>query len=193
MPQKEQETQFKQEEEKELFTWKAPARPFKKRDKEFFTTIIAIGFLMSLILFFIDGFLPVMVIVALVFLVYVLSTVPPDEVEHKITTRGIYFAGKINPWFELTRFWFTHRFGSELLILESFRMPGRMEFVINNEDNETIKKHLMDYVLYEEAAPNILDKAAAWLGKRVNLDTNKKVIQNPKDVEKSEQLNETST
>lgn len=159
------------EEEKELFSWKAPARPFKKRDKEFFTTVAAIGLLMGLILFFMEGFLPVVVVVALVFLVYVLSTVPPEDVEHKITTRGVYFSGKQNPFYELRRFWFTHRFGSYLLVLETSRMPGRIELVIQSKDQEEIKKHLSEYVLFEEAAPNFLDKAANWLGKRVNLDT----------------------
>lgn len=159
------------EEEKDLFSWKAPARPFKKRDKEFFTTIAAIGVLMGLILFFMEGFLPVLVIVALVFLVYVLSTVPPDEVEHKITNRGVYFSNRLNPWFELRRFWFTSRFGSDLLVVETLRMPGRIEFVIQTKDQEAIKKHLSEYILFEQAAPNVLDKAASWLGKRVNLDT----------------------
>lgn len=159
------------EEEKELFSWKAPARPFKKRDKEFFTTVAAIGLLMGLILFFTGGFLPVAVIIALVFLVYVLSTVPPEEVEHKITTRGVYFAGKQNPFIELRRFWFTHRFGSDLLVLETMRLPGRLEFVVEKKDEGIIKKHLSEYILFEEAAPNVLDKAANWLGKRVNLDT----------------------
>src|SRR3990167_10099736 len=148
--------------EEVLYSWKAPLRPFKKRDREFFTTVVVIAVLISLILFFLEGILPVAVIVALVFLVYVLSTVPPDEVEHRITNRGVYFSSKLNPWFELRRFWFTHRFGSDLLVLETLRMPGRLELVVQTKDQEEIKKHLSEYILFEEAAPNVLDKAASW-------------------------------
>lgn len=156
--------------ERVLFSWKAPARPFKKRDKEFFTTVLALAFLIGLIMFFIDGILPVAVVMALVFLIYVLSTVQPDEVEHSITNKGIIFAGKKYRWDELVRFWFTKRFGNELLIIESMQVPNRIEIVVSGQDQEKIKDAVEDYLLYEEAAPNFLDKAAGWLSKRVPLE-----------------------
>ncbi len=161
---------LKLEKEEVLYSWGAPVRPFKRRNKDFFTTVLAIAFLMALILFFIEGFLPVLVIIALVFLVYVLSTVPPDDVEHSLTNRGVNFAGQHTYWDEITRFWFTTRFGSELLILETLRAPGRIEMVINPEEKEKIQKILEDYVPFEEAAPNFLDKAATWLSKKVPLE-----------------------
>lgn len=156
--------------EKELFSWKAPARPFKKRDKEFFTTVLALAFLIGLILFFVEGILPVAVVIALVFLVYVLSTVEPEEVEHAVTTKGVSFVGKKYRWEELTRFWFTKRFGNELLVFESLGIPNRIEMVVQEADKERIKNAVEDYLVYEEAAPNFLDKAAAWFSKQVPLE-----------------------
>ncbi|OGY10068.1 MAG: hypothetical protein A2700_02215 [Candidatus Blackburnbacteria bacterium RIFCSPHIGHO2_01_FULL_44_64] len=156
---------------KELFSWQAHVRPFKKRNKEFFTTVLAVAFLVGVIFFTIGGILPVIVIISLVFLVYTLSTVSPEEVEHKITTKGIIFAGKAYFWDELIRFWFTERFGNQLLVVEAIRMPWRLEFVINPEDKDKIRQVLEEYIVYEEAAPGFLDKSASWLSKRIPLES----------------------
>lgn len=161
-----------QEEEKTIYSWTAPVRPFKRRNKEFFTTVLAIAFLISLILFFLEGALPVAVVISVVFLVYVLSTVPPETVEHKITNRGIYFAGRMKSWDELARFWLTRRFDSDLLIVESIGLPGRIEMVVDGADRETIRKELDNYLTHEEAEPNFLDKAASWLSSKVPLEGN---------------------
>lgn len=150
--------------------WTAPVRPFKKRNKEFFTTVLAVAFLTAVIFFVIGSWLPVIVIASLVFLVYVLSTIAPEAVEHKITSRGLSFAGKTYFWNELTRFWLTSRFGSELLVVETYRLPGRLEFVINQEDKEKIHQILQDKLPYEVASPTFLDKAASWLSRRVPLE-----------------------
>lgn len=157
--------------EEVVFSWRAPVRPFKKRNREFFTTVAAIGFLIALILFFLEGVLPVAVVMAIVFLVYTLFTFPPEEVEHKITNKGIYFAGTTRYlWDELRRFWFTERFENALLVIESFRAPGRLELVIKSEDKEKLAKELEKYLLQEERSPDFLDKAATWLSRRVPLE-----------------------
>lgn len=160
----------RREEEKVLFSWRASERPFKKRDKSFFTTIIAVAFLVSVILFFIEGPFPVAVVIAIVFLVYVFSTVKPEEVEHKITSRAVYFAGNKHFWDEFTRFWITRRFDNELLVLESVFFPGRIEMVISPSDKEKLRGIVEKYIPYEEAEPTFLDKSASWLSKRVSLE-----------------------
>lgn len=153
-----------------VFSWRAPARPFKKRDKEFFTTVAALAFLVGAIFFFIDGLLPVAVVAALVFLIYVLATIAPEEVENTITNRGITFAGRKYRWDELVRFWFTKRFGNELLVIETVQIPNRIEMVIQEADKEKIKEAFEDFLPHEEASPNFFDKAAFWLSKRVPLE-----------------------
>jgi len=89
-----------------LFSWKAPLRPFKRRDREFWTTVIAIIFLVGMILFFVKEWLLIAAMVALAFVYYVLSTVPPEEIEYRITNRGITFADKSYDWDYLWRFGF---------------------------------------------------------------------------------------
>jgi hypothetical protein len=154
---------------RESFSWKAPARPFKKRGVEFFTTVAVLAVLTGIILFTIEGFMPVLVIISLVFLIYVLTTVPPDEVEHKITDQGIFFAGRRIAWKNILRFWFTQRFGNDILVLETAMIPSRVEMVINSQDKEKIAKLLEEKVLYEEVPPSFLDKVALWFSKRIPL------------------------
>src|SRR5690349_13799561 len=76
-------------EEKLLAEWVATSRPYKKRDREYYTTIGIIVFLLSLILFFAGQFLFIAVLISLAFVSYVLAAIPPENVHNAITTFGI--------------------------------------------------------------------------------------------------------
>jgi hypothetical protein len=157
----------KYEEEKDLVAWQAPARPFKRRNKEFYVTIIAIAAVVGLILFLVEGFMPVLLIISLVFLFYVMSTVEPDKIDYKITNKGIYVAGRKTDWDPLIRFWFSRRFDSQLLIIQTTTLPGRLELVIEPEKKEEIKQTLLKYMPEEETPPSNLDRAANWFSKKI--------------------------
>lgn len=157
----------RREVEKELFTWTAPGRPFKRRNRRFYITLIAIAAVVGLILFLVEGFMPVILIISLIFLFYVLNTVEPENVEYKITSKGVKVGGKLTTWDLFTRYWFTKRFDSELLVIEMITLPGRMELVVKEEDKEKIKKIFSDYLVEEEASPSFLDKAAVWISKKM--------------------------
>lgn len=153
--------------EKLLFSWTAPARPFKRRDRDFWVTIVVITVIVGLILFFAEGFMPVILIISVIFLYYILSTVEPENIDYKITTWGIKMADKLNPWNSLIRFWFTKRFNDELLVLEAYTLGGRLELVIKGSDKEKIKSTLSKYLTHEEASPSYIDKATNWASKKL--------------------------
>lgn len=159
--------EVKHEPEKDLVAWQAPARPFKRRNREFYVTIVAIAAVVGLILFLVEGFMPVILIISLVFLFYVLSTVEPEDIEYKITNKGIYVAGRKTEWNNLLRFWFSRRFDSQLLIVQTVSLPGRLELVIDPGKKEEIKKTLLNYMPEEEVPPSGLDRAANWFTKRI--------------------------
>jgi len=129
----------KLEPEKSLFSWRAASRPFKRRDREFWITVLGIAGLCGVVLFLIEGVMPVILIISLVFLFYILSTVEPEEINYEITNKGIKIAGRRTDKEVLNRFWFSKRFDSELLVFEMLVLPGRLEVVINPKDKETIK------------------------------------------------------
>lgn len=156
------------EQEKDLVSWTAQARPFKRRDRRFYITLVATAGIVGLILFLVEGFMPVILIISLVFLYYVMSTVEPESIEYKITNKGIKIVGKKTDWEIMTRFWFTRRFDSELLVIETVVLPGRLELVIDPELKQEIKKVLSNYLIEEEAAPSFLDRAANWFSKKLS-------------------------
>jgi hypothetical protein len=158
----------RREPERDLLIWIAPARPFMKRDRQFYTTVFAIAGIISLVLFLAEGIMPVILIVALVFLYYVLSTVPPENIEYKITTKGVKIAGKLTEWQTLTRFRFRKRSGSEVIILETFLIPGRIELVINTEIKDSLKREVSAYIPYEEVPTVGLDKLADWFTQKLS-------------------------
>jgi len=169
VPTSEKETPvvIRRETEKELVSWVAPARPFKKRTRQFYVTLISIAAITALVFFLIEGIVPAVLIVALVFLFYVLSTVEPDNIEYKLTNRGIKIAGKSTPWNFMFRFWFTKRFDSELLVIETARIPGRLELVVSSQVKDKLKENLLRYLDEEETPPTFVDKAAGWFSKKL--------------------------
>jgi len=150
-----------------LFSWTAPERPFKRRSRDFYITIVSIAALFSLVLFLIEGVMPVLLIMAVLFLFYVLSTVEPASVEYKITNFGVSIAGEIVEWSFLGRFWFTKRFGVEILVLEAPNYAGRLEIVIDPGNKAIIKREIGRFLTYEEAPPSLVDKATTWAGNRL--------------------------
>lgn len=155
----------RREPERDLVKWTAPARPFKRRDRQFYVTTFAMAGIVSLVLFFAEGVMPVILIISLVFLYYVLSTVEPENVEYKITNKGVKISGKLTQWQYLTRFWFSKRFDTELLVIESVLLPGRIEFVISPEIKEKLKKEISAYIPFEEVPASGLDRITGWVAK----------------------------
>jgi len=155
-----------------LLTWKAPVRPFKERGRDFWTTAGSIAFLLAVILFFIKEWLLILVIIAVMFVYYVLSNVPPEEIEHSITNRGIRFAGKDYPWESLTQFWFTEKFSQKILNLQTRLVyPGRLQMLLGKTTEEEIKDILAKYLLQETPEPSALEKTTDWFSKKVPLET----------------------
>ena len=99
----------------------------------------------ALILFFAEGFMPVVLIIALVFLYYTLNTVEPDKVSYKITNLGVKVGNSTMDWEVINNFWFSKKLDSEILVLELSAIPGRMNLVINTQDKSKIRQTMKKY------------------------------------------------
>ena len=157
---------------KDLLVWRAPARPFKKRNREYFSTVVAIVFLLVVILLFIKEWLLIGVIIALMFVSYVLATVPPEEVTHRITTRGVVTGGKTYKWEWFTRFWFSQKWDNDLVYFEALQVfPRQIQLVLKGQSKDEVKKVVERYLLFEKPKKTLMDKAADWLQKKVPLES----------------------
>jgi len=155
-----------------LFSWEASARPFKKRNREFFTTVAIIVFLICLILIFAGQWFLVAAILSLTFLIYVLSTVSPETVKNEIKESGVKNAGNFYKWDDLSRFWFEDRYGERVLMIETNKgVFSLMALVLVGVDEEKIKKFLKDKIKFRAVVEkNSLDHASEWIGKRITFE-----------------------
>jgi len=172
MPAQEQSTLNKNPQEKtkevDLLTWTAPARPFKRKNREFYANLFAMAGIVGLVLFLVEGWMPVILIISIIFLYYVMNTVEPEKIEYRITNKGISVGGNTSVWDSLVRFWFAKRLDSELVVVETSTFPGRLEFVIDQEKKDKISEKLKDYIPEEKAPPSFLDKSSNWIGKKLD-------------------------
>ena len=156
--------------EKVVFSWTAASRPFKQRTRKFYSTMITIVLLLSLILFFAGQVLPIAVILAAAFLTYVLSTIPPTQVTNQITTYGIRQDKTLYYWEEMGRFWFDKKFGQPILHIEIFRFPNRLGLLFAPENQDELQSLLSEVLLNQKPEPTLYEKGAAWLEKNIPLD-----------------------
>ncbi len=152
-----------------LWEWEAAERPFTPLNREVFSTILAGVFLLAVILFFIEGVMPVVMLASFVFLWYVLGTVKPGNTIHRLLTWGIETNGKIYPWEMMRRFWIEGQGENRMLVVELTQIwPRHLRVMIDNEETEAVLREVMLELLVEdEPAPNWVDKGAKWLEKRV--------------------------
>ena len=138
--------------EKTVLTWQAPSRPYKKRNKEYYTTIASIVFLVAVILLFLKEWLLIAVIISLAFVSYVLASVKPQSTEHTITTWGITTGEKKYKWENLVRFWFTQKFSSTMLHVDTnMGFPRQLIMLVDGKKGE-IEKIMQKYVTFEKPA-----------------------------------------
>jgi hypothetical protein len=153
--------------EKDLYSWEASARPFKKRNKEYFVTIIVMAAIVALVLFFAEGFMPVILIVALVFLYYTLNTVEPEKITYKITNLGVKVADRRLDWEVVSKFWFSKKMDTKILVLELSIIPRRLDLVINPKDINVIRKAMKGHAPEDETPPSQIDKAIDWVSDKL--------------------------
>lgn len=157
--------------EEYILEWTAPSRPFKPRSRQYFSSVLIIGLLISLILFFAGQVLPVAVVVAAVFLVYVLSVIPPGMVKHAVTTYGLRVENKLYYWEEVGRFWFSQKYGTDILHIEIAPFPGRLTLLLGDLPKVEIQGLLSEILIMEQPPLTLYEKAAAWLQEKIPLES----------------------
>lgn len=156
--------------EEELIQWQAPSRPFKKHNRQFYTTTGMIVLLVGLILFFAGQTLPMAVIIAVVFYIYVQNSIAPGLVVYKLTTYGIRVADDLYYWEELGRFWFTEQYGKPVLRIEVTRFPFRLAILLRDLNQEDMTAILSEILLNEKPPLTTYEKIARWLHEKIPLD-----------------------
>lgn len=136
---------------KTLLSWEAPSRPFRKKDRSYYTTTAIIVILVILIAFLAKEFLLIGALLSLTFVAYVLAFVPPHNVKYRISTQGVTISEDFYFWHFLDAFWFKEKEGQPILIIQTrIRFPGQLMLVLGDQDEEKVKKIVARFLPYVE-------------------------------------------
>ncbi len=164
-----------------IFEWIADSRVHRPRTREYYSSVAVIVMLVSLILFFAGQTLLIFVILAFLFITYVLASTKPISMLNQVTTFGIRYQGRLYYWNQLGRFWLRDNhgvpeihieapnfFGNELILLESnAHSPVR----VTSDDLVSI---LRLYLVNELPPMSQIDRWVHWLEEKFPLESGPK-------------------
>lgn len=161
-------------EERVLLSWSSLEKPFQERTKDFYSTVLVLAVLVGIVLFFIEGIMPVLVIAAIVFFLFISNKSRPEMTEHVFTNQGVTSAGQKYSWSELIVFWTEKSRDLDIIhILTTRRWPARLILIGPSEGKVTIreiKEVLLAHLPYEQPVPGTVDKAMKWFSEKVPLE-----------------------
>lgn len=157
---------------KTLLSWDAPFRPFRKKDRSYYTTIAIIVILLTLIALLAREFLLIGVVFALAFVAYVLAFIPPHNITYKISTQGIIIGEHFYFWHVLDSFWFKEKEDQKILIIQTnLRFPGQLMLVLGDVVEEQVKTVVARFLPFHEIPQtSLLDRWADRLQKHFPLE-----------------------
>lgn len=153
---------------RDLYSWKAPERIFIPRNRKWYTYLFLLLLLIILVLLFLKQFIIIAPIAALGFVTYVLASVPPHSVQHKITNEGVNTDNRSYLWTELYDFWFTTKGDQKMIHIDTYlNYPRRLILLVGEGDIEKIKETMLQFIPFREIPKeSFMDKAADFLSEK---------------------------
>lgn len=152
----------KEGERKTLHKWTAPGRAVKKGLSQKTTrSMIIIFSVVALLLIIMQEFFLILAIASLIFISYILSATPPEDITYVISNHGVDYNGQFYSWGELKHFFFTSDGEMDTLNVDvTNALPGRLFLTVKPGDKEKLQETFSKYLPFLEEAPRtILDKA----------------------------------
>lgn len=161
-----------------VLEWHADSRHVRPRSRQYYSSLLVLAILLSLILFFANQVALIVLLWALLFLSYVLARVRPESVRIQITTYGIRYQDQLVLWEDISRFWVRDVHGFSQVYLE---VPGqilRQYILLPSNAASSVPVSVDDIVdligrvvPYEEPLPNRFDLWVQWLEEKFPLES----------------------
>jgi hypothetical protein len=153
-------------------SWSAPGRPFSKKGRQFYATVILLMFLVQIILFLFSWYELMVVVLALVFLAIVLYTIPPKDYHYKITSEGIRLEDNFYIWSELYDFYFKKVDNTDTLVVRTESLlPGELKLTLGTVSRDHIRQIIVNFLPYREyVKPTFVERSGDWLARNFPLD-----------------------
>lgn len=158
-----------------LMTWKSEAMVFGEKSRDFYSTVLVFGLLIGIILFFIEGPMPVLLTASVVFFIFVSGKNSLGEIEHVVSSKGIKSGESFYGWEMVKSYWIENRHGREVfrILLTNF-WPGQISLVLPKKDEGKYRdklKAIMDehtnMVVPEETGT---DRFLKWISSKLPLE-----------------------
>ena len=106
------------EKEKTLLIWEGPERPFKARDRKYYSGMISIEVVLFLFLMFAGQYILVLVFLSVLFAAYSLYSIPPKKIPYVLTDVGVEIDGEKRPWSAFKGYFITKNLDQKIINLE---------------------------------------------------------------------------
>lgn len=159
-------------EAKTIVTWKSPVHIYKVRSRKYFTQVAMYGLVAILAAIAFGEIALVGVIIAVIFVVYVLATAIPETVEHRITNLGIITGEKVYLWEDLDSFWFDTKNDAKMLVVQTYlRFPTRLIILLNEKISDRALLDILEHHLHYHPGPvhTLIDRWSHALQRRIPL------------------------
>jgi len=144
-----------------FISWQSPARVFIQRDKAWFLKVAIVALLFILFFAFLQDFIVILVVCVTVLISFLLGTIPPHTVTHKITNKGIFSIDQLYKWKELKTFQIAEKSGYKILyVFTNIPLSTRLVILIHRKDEKQIVKLLATYLKYHDT-----DEKQGWISK----------------------------
>ncbi len=155
-----------------LLSWQAPARPYRRKDRSYYTTIMIIVVLLTLISFLINEMLLIGAILAVAFITFVLAYVQPESIPYKVSTQGVTIGDHFYLWEVLDSFWFADKDGYRLIhIWTHLRFPGELILMPGDLNEDAVKEIIARFIPFHEIPPKTMfDRWAESIQKHFPLE-----------------------
>lgn len=169
------ESAHRQNTVKTLLEWTAPGRPFRKRGRQYYLTGILIALLVEVILFLFSQYMLMLVVLSLVFVAFMLVSIPPHDFRYRISSEGITIEDHFFLWQELYDFYFKKREGIDVVHIRTHSfIPGELTLTLGSKTRDEIKSVLLSYLPYREVVKSsFMEKSGDWLAKNFPLEKEK--------------------
>lgn len=156
--------------EKILLEWNAYERPLKKWSKEFYSTVVVMAVLASIIFYSIEGIMPVLVIWSLVFMLWAMSRTEPRTEKYAVSSWGIKTTERTYRFESINQFWFETKWGSRLMRINLAQAPWHIVLLIDPGKEKQIKQLMLQKTIYQEPPVTWMDRLVKWMGEKLPLE-----------------------
>lgn len=153
----------KHKEPKVIFSWSAPERIWKPKNKVWYLTSALIIMLAILVAAKLEYYIMIVALVAFLLLWFVQGTLEPWIITHRILTEGIFSHETLYEWESIKHFWFGQKKGQKLLYIDFVPevKETRLTLLLNPGEDEKLFKILLPKLTYATDAAaeyNIISK-----------------------------------